>query len=73
MARKLLSSRAMLSKLQSATIIGVDALPVEVEVDVSGGLPGFHVVGLPDGAIREGSVRIRAALANSQLELGRRA
>lgn len=60
----------MLSKLQSATIIGVDALPVEVEVDVSGGLPGFHVVGLPDGAIREGSVRIRAALANSQLELG---
>lgn len=60
----------MLSKLHAATLVGVDAVPVEVEVDVSGGLPGFHLVGLPNGAIREGSVRIRAALVNSGFSLG---
>jgi magnesium chelatase family protein len=60
----------MLSKLNAATLVGVDAVAVEVEVDVSGGIPGFHMVGLPNGAIREGSVRIRAALDNSELTLG---
>jgi magnesium chelatase family protein len=60
----------MLCKLRTATLVGVEAIPVDVEVDVSGGLPGFHLVGLPMGAVREGGVRIKAALDNSGFELG---
>ena len=55
----------MLSKLHTATIVGVEAIAVDVEVDVSQGIPGFHLVGLPTGAVREGGVRITAALNNS--------
>ncbi|MCC6750034.1 MAG: YifB family Mg chelatase-like AAA ATPase [Deltaproteobacteria bacterium] len=60
----------MLCRLTSAAVLGIDAIPIEVEVDISGGLPGFHLVGLPMGAVREGSVRIKAALANSSYSLG---
>ncbi len=60
----------MLCTLKSATLSGVTALEVEVEVDVSGGLPGFHLVGLPMGAVREGGVRIRSALAASGFAVG---
>jgi len=60
----------MLCKLKTATVVGIDAIPVEVEVDVSLGLPGFHLVGLPVLAVREGAVRIRAALHNSEFEIG---
>ena len=60
----------MLSKLQTATVVGIDALPVDVEVDVTGGFPGFFLVGLPTGAMREGGVRIRAALGNSGFDWG---
>jgi magnesium chelatase family protein len=60
----------MLCKLITATLVGIEAIPVEVEVDVSGGLPGFHLVGLPMSAVREGAVRIRAALTNSGFDLG---
>jgi magnesium chelatase family protein len=53
----------MLAIVRSSTLIGIDAIPVEVEVDVAGGcLPGYHVVGLPTPSVKEGSVRIRAAL-----------
>jgi len=55
----------MLCKLETATVVGIEAIPVEVEVDASQGLPGFHMVGLPNGAVREGAVRIRAAVVNS--------
>jgi magnesium chelatase family protein len=55
----------MLSKVQSATLVGVDAVPVGVEVDVaSRGLPHFSVVGLPDAAVKESRDRVRAALKN---------
>lgn len=47
------------------TLIGIDARPVRVEVDVRGGLPTFSLVGLPDAAVRESRERVRAALANS--------
>ena len=60
----------MLSKLQTATVVGIDALPVDVEVDVTGGFPGFFLVGLATGAMREGGVRIRAALGNSGFDWG---
>jgi magnesium chelatase family protein len=60
----------MLCKLLTAALVGIEAILVDVEVDVSGGLPGFHLVGLPMGAVREGAVRIKAALDNSGFDLG---
>ncbi len=55
----------MLSKVLSASIIGIDACPVEVEVDIaSRGLPHFSMVGLPDAAVKESRDRVRAALKN---------
>jgi len=56
-------------KIYSADLIGVEAYAVEVEVDVGGGLPGYHLVGLAATAVAEGRVRIRTALANSGLAL----
>jgi magnesium chelatase family protein len=55
----------MLSEVLSASIIGIDAYPVEVEVDItSRGLPHFSMVGLPDAAVKESRDRVRAALKN---------
>ena len=55
----------MLSKILSASIIGIDAYTVEVEVDItSRGLPHFSMVGLPDAAVKESRDRVRAALKN---------
>lgn len=55
----------MLSKARSAYVIGIDAHPVEVEVDISArGLPHFSIVGLPDASVKESKDRIRAALKN---------
>ena len=45
--------------------MGIDALPVEVEVDISPGLPGFSIVGLPDTAVQEARERVRVAISNS--------
>src|SRR6266581_4509541 len=55
---------SMLARVRSGALRGIDALVVDVEVDVSSGLPHTTTVGLPDGAVREGSERIRAALRN---------
>ena len=55
----------MLATLESATVIGIDACPVRVEVDVSYGLPHFQLVGLPDASVRESRDRVRAAIRNS--------
>ncbi len=57
----------MLASIPSATLHGVDGRRVCVEVHVSGGLPGFTVVGLPDAAVRESRDRVRAALSSSGL------
>ncbi len=55
----------MLSKVLSASIVGIDAYPVEVETDItSRGLPHFSMVGLPDAAVKESKDRVRAALKN---------
>jgi magnesium chelatase family protein len=61
------SESAVLASIPSATLLGVDGLPVRVEVHVSQGLPGFTVVGLPDAACRESRDRVRAALLSSGL------
>lgn len=55
----------MLARIWSATIVGIDAVKVGAEVDVSGGLPGIVVVGLPDTAVQESRERVKAALKNS--------
>ncbi|WP_447980469.1 YifB family Mg chelatase-like AAA ATPase [Candidatus Nitrospira bockiana] len=55
----------MLAKVLSAAMIGLDAHLVEVEVDISGGLPQFSVVGLPDATVRESRDRVRSALKNT--------
>lgn len=55
----------MLSKVFSTSVRGIDGLPVDVEVDISNGLPMFSIVGLPDNAIRESRDRVKAALVNS--------
>ncbi len=55
----------MLATVASSTLLGVDGHRVDVEVHVSGGLPGYTVVGLPDAAGRESRERVRAALLSS--------
>jgi magnesium chelatase family protein len=62
----------MHAKIFSATTIGINAHPVDVEVDISMGLINFHIVGLPDKAIKESKDRIRAALKNSSLRMPQR-
>ncbi|HEX4405205.1 MAG TPA: YifB family Mg chelatase-like AAA ATPase [Polyangia bacterium] len=59
----------MLARVASAAVIGIEAAPIDVEVDVSVGLPGCHIVGLADAGVREGRVRIRSALDNSGFKL----
>lgn len=55
----------MLARCLSASIVGLEARPVTVEVDLAPGLPGLQLVGLPDAAIQESRERVRAALRNS--------
>lgn len=55
----------MLARVWSASLVGIEALKVGVEVDVSGGLPGIVVVGLPDTAVQESRERVKAALKNA--------
>lgn len=56
----------MLAKVFSSAVVGLDAVPIEVEVDIaSQGLPSFTIVGLPDKAVEEAKERVRSALRNS--------
>ncbi len=55
----------MLASVLSSALSGVDAFPVEVEVDCGGGTPSFRMVGLPEGAVREAFDRIKSAIRNS--------
>ena len=56
---------AMLARVRSAAVLGIDAYLVDVETDIANGLPTFVTVGLPQGAVKEGRERVFAALANS--------
>ncbi len=58
----------MLATAQTCAVIGLDGLIVQVEVDISPGLPAFNIVGLPDTAVQEARERVRAALRNSGCE-----
>lgn len=59
----------MLATVISSAIVGIDAILIQVEVDVAKGLPAIAVVGLPEGAVREGRERVMAALHNSRVQL----
>ena len=55
----------MLAKVLSGALLGIDAYPVEVEVDIAQGLPQFSTVGLPEGAVKESKDRVKSAIKNS--------
>ena len=55
----------MLAKILSAVNIGLESIPVEIEVHIAGGKPAFEMVGLPDKAVSEAKERVRAAITNS--------
>lgn len=57
--------RAMLAKVISCAVVGLDGYMVQVEVDISPGLPKFFIVGLPDEAVQEARERVRGAIRNS--------
>ena len=59
----------MLARTISYTTLGLEALPVAVEVDGGRGLPVLAIVGLPDQAVKEAKERVRAAILNSQYRL----
>jgi magnesium chelatase family protein len=58
----------MLARLRSAATLGIEGYLVDVEVDLTNGLPFFATVGLPQGAVKEGRERVGAALVNSGFE-----
>ena len=58
----------MLARVESAAVLGLEAIKIEVEVDISQGLPAFSIVGLPDTAIKESKERVRAGISNSEYQ-----
>ena len=58
----------MLARLASASIRGLDAEAVDIEVDLSRGLPAWNMVGLAEAAVREARERVRSAVTNSGFE-----
>ena len=57
-----------LARVRSGALTGIDGIPVEVEVDISSGLPAFNIVGLPDAAVQEARERVRSAIRNAGYE-----
>ncbi len=55
----------MLAKVHSVGLMGLEGYPIEIEVDIGGGLPQFSIVGLPDATVRESRDRVRSALKNT--------
>src|SRR5688572_14831372 len=60
---------SMLARVLSGTPWGVEALPVQVEVDARFGLPQLQLVGLPDAAVRESRERVRSAIRHCGYDL----
>ena len=54
----------MFSRVKGVGLFGIDSYMIEIEADVSGGLPAFDIVGLPDTAVKESRDRVRAAIKN---------
>ncbi len=62
----------MLAKVTSCAVVGMEGALVEVEVDLSPGLPSFTIVGLPDKAVQESRERVRSAIRNSNYKFPNR-
>ena len=58
----------MLSKIKTCVLYGLEGYEVDVETDLSGGLPNFNIVGLPDISIKESKERVRSAIKNSRFD-----
>ncbi|HEX2964994.1 MAG TPA: YifB family Mg chelatase-like AAA ATPase, partial [Syntrophorhabdaceae bacterium] len=58
----------VISRITTATIYGIDGIKIDVEVDLSYGLPAFNIVGLPETAVKESKERVRAAIKNAGFE-----
>ena len=54
----------MFAKVKSEGVFGIDSFNVEVEADLSSGMPRFDLVGLPDAAVKESRERVRASIKN---------
>jgi magnesium chelatase family protein len=58
----------MISRVSTATVYGIDGIRIDVEVDISFGLPAFNIVGLPETSVKESKERVRAAIRNAGFE-----
>ncbi len=58
----------MISRVSTATFFGIDGIRIDVEVDISFGLPAFNIVGLPETSVKESKERVRAAIRNAGFE-----
>ena len=58
----------MLSKLKTIALNGLDGSIIEIQTDISNGIPEFEIVGLPDVSVKEAKKRIKAAIKNSGIE-----
>ena len=58
----------MFSKVKSFTLLGLEGIVIDVEVDINKGLPSYDIVGLPDVAVKESKERVRSAIKNSGFE-----
>ena len=61
----LVKGEIVLAKILSSAVIGIDAYLVEVEVDITQGLPSFTTVGLPEASVKESKERVKSAIMNS--------
>lgn len=61
-----------MANIKSCMLVGLEGKLCEIETDISGGIPAFEIVGLPDAAVKESKERIRAAFKNSSLEFPRK-
>ena len=59
----------MLARAHTYALCGLEAVPIDVEIDCAQGLPSLTVVGLPDQAVKEARERVRSAITNSQYDL----
>ena len=58
----------MLSKIKSMSLEGLNGYLVEIQTDISGGIPSFDIVGLPDIRVKEAKERVKTAIKNSGME-----
>ncbi len=55
----------MIAKIFGFTLVGLEGIPIQIEVDINNGLPAFDIVGLADTAVKESKERVRSAIKNS--------